>query len=151
MKLGHLLYAVLSCPQNRNAWRLKSRHAFVAPAQQLISSSNNKIRNPELWADHRWNAEWENNTTRLRTFIPDTGTHHPGMTLTRTAWIRLNRFRAGVGRFFSCLHKWGIASSVACECGAEEQTVDHVALECPIFRPPHGQHAVFPLWKLYTE
>jgi len=23
-------------------------------------------------------------------------------------------------------------------CGAEEQIVDHVVLQCPILRPPHG-------------
>ena len=38
-----------------------------------------------------------------------------------TSWIR-----TGVGRFHSCLYKWGMASA-ACACGAEEQTVDHVA------------------------
>jgi len=31
----------------------------------------------------------------------------------------------------------GMASSAACECGAEEQTIDHVVLQCPIHRPPH--------------
>jgi len=35
-----------------------------------------------------------------------------------------------------------MASSVACECGAEEQTVDHVVLQCPIYRPPHGLHCL---------
>jgi len=33
-----------------------------------------------------------------------------------------------VERFRSCLHKWVMASSAACECGVEEQTVDHVVL-----------------------
>jgi len=28
-----------------------------------------------------------------------------------------------------------MASSAACECGAEEQTVGHVVLQCPIHRP----------------
>jgi len=59
------------------------------------------------------------------------------MTLPRRAWVRLNRLRTGVGRFRSCLYKWGMASFAACECGAE-QTVDHVVLHCPIHRPPHG-------------
>ena len=45
---------------------------------------------------------------------------------------------AGVGRFRSYLHRWGIASSAVCECGAEDQTVDHVVLQRPIHRPPHG-------------
>jgi len=28
--------------------------------------------------------------------------------------------------------------SAACECGAEEQTVNHVVLQCAIHRPLHG-------------
>jgi len=31
---------------------------------------------------------------------------------------------------------------IACECGAEEQTVDHVVPEGPIHRPPHGLHSL---------
>jgi len=83
--------------------------------------------------------------TALRIFIPDTGTHPPGMTLARNAWVRLNRFRTGVGHFRSCLYKWGTASFAACECGAEEQTVDHVVLQCPIHRSPHGLHGMIVL------
>jgi len=30
------------------------------------------------------------------------------------------------------------ASSAACECGAGEQTVDHVVLHCQIYRHPYG-------------
>ena len=48
----------------------------------------------------------------------------------------------GVGRFRSCLYKWGMASSSACECGAKEQTVDHIVLQCPIHRPLHGLHGL---------
>ena len=54
----------------------------------------------------------------------------------------LNRLRTGVGRFRSCLYKWGMASSAACECGAEEQTAGHVVLQCPIHRPPHELHGL---------
>ena len=31
-----------------------------------------------------------------------------------------------------------MASTVACECGAEEQTADHVITSCPIYRYPNG-------------
>jgi len=67
---------------------------------------------------------------------------HPlsGVTLLRTARVRLNRLRSGVERLRSCLHKRGMVSSAACECGAEEQTVDHVVFVCLIHRPPHGLH-----------
>ena len=66
----------------------------------------------------------------------------PGMTLPRRAWVRLSHLRTSAGRFRSCLYKWGMASSAAYECGAEEQTVDHVVLHCPIHRPPHGLHGL---------
>jgi len=49
---------------------------------------------------------------------------------------RLNRLRTGVGRFRSCLYKWGMASSVTCECGGDEQIVARVVLQCPIHRTP---------------
>ena len=62
----------------------------------------------------------------------------PGVTLPRRAWVRLNRFSTGAGRFRSCLYKLSMASSAACECGEEEQTVDHVALQCPLHRHPQG-------------
>ena len=65
------------------------------------------------------------------------------MVLPRTVRVRLNRLRIAVGRFRYCLYKWGMSSSAACECGAEEQTVDHVVvLQCPIHRPPHGLHGL---------
>jgi len=62
---------------------------------------------------------------RLRTFIPDIDTHLPGMALPKTAWIRLNHLPSGAGRFRTCEHKWGVATSTAYECGAEEQTIDY--------------------------
>ena len=65
-------------------------------AQSLISSSDKNIRSAALWADHQWNAEWLNNPTRLSTFISITSTHPPGMTLPRTAWVRLKTASAAV-------------------------------------------------------
>jgi len=72
------------------------------------------------------------------------------MTFPRRAWVRLNRLRTGVGRFRSCMYKWDMASSAACECGGE-QTVDHVVLHCPIHRIPHGLHDLTVLDKETTE
>ena len=36
------------------------------------------------------------------------------------------------------MHKWGLAPSPNCKCGASEQTADHVLTTCPIHRAPHG-------------
>ena len=108
MEPGHLLGSEFTCPSNGNARHLKSRHPFVPDAQKLISSSDYNNRCAALWVDHRRNAEWLENTTRLRTFIPDIGTHPLGMTMPRTAWVRLNHLRTGVRHFRSYLHTWGM-------------------------------------------
>ena len=100
---------------------------MIALAAQLICSTDNNIH-AALWVDRQWNAEWLDNATRLRTCIPDTGTHPSGMT------------------FRSSLRKWDMAWSAVCECGAEEQTVGHVVLQCPIHRPPRECMA----WRFWT-
>jgi len=35
-----------------------------------------------------------------------------------------------------------MTSSAAYDCGAKEQTDDHVVLQCPIHRPPLGLHCL---------
>ena len=50
---------------------------------------------------------------------------------------QLNRFRAGFRHFCSCFHKWGMASSEACECGPEEQSIGHAVFYYTIHQPPH--------------
>jgi len=149
MKPGHLLHSALIHPLGAAARRLKLRHPFVPAAQHLISFSDNNNILAAQWVDHQWNPEWADDPTRLRTLIPDTGTP-PRMTLPRRAWVQLNRLHTGVGRFRSCLYKWGMASSAACKCGTE-QTVGHVVLHCPIHRPPHGLHGLTVLDDETTE
>ena len=61
-----------------------------------------------------------------------------GMSLTRTAWVKLNGLRTGDGCFGSSMHKWSLASLAKCECGASEQTADHIILAYPIPRAPRG-------------
>ena len=71
-------------------------------------------------------------------YIPRVSTRPIGMSLTRTAWVKLNRLRTGVGRFGLFMHKWGLAPSAKCECGASEQTADNIILTCPTHRAPRG-------------
>ena len=62
----------------------------------------------------------------------------PGMRLSKPALVRLNRLRTGVGLFRSLMHKWSMACTASCECGAEEQTENHIITSCPIYRHPLG-------------
>ena len=122
--------------------RLKSRHPFVPAARDLLQKCRDLNISAAGWADYVWRTEWEANTSRLRSLVPVAGPSPPGMDLPRLAWTRLNRLRTGVGRFRSSMHRWGLASCAACECGAEEQTADHVILDCPMYRAPNGMHGL---------
>ena len=102
----------------------------------------------QFFWQHTCGAVWADNPTRLRTSIPDTGTHTPGMTVPRRTWVRLNRLRTGVGRFRSCLYKWGMASSVACE-----RRTNRRPCRPPLSNPstPHGLHGLTVLDHETTE
>ena len=78
MEPGHLFHSALTGPSSANAQDLKSRHPFAPPEQHLIRSSDNDKKRAAQWAVHQWNAVWTDNTTKLRIFILDTGTHPPG-------------------------------------------------------------------------
>ena len=126
-----------TCSSVGNARHLKSRHPPHNNSSVHLTTTTEMRRTGRI--TDRMRGGWRN-TTRLRTFIPDTGTHTPGMDLPRTVWVRLNRLHTGVGRFRSYLHKWGMVYSAACECDVEEQTVDHVflAVESVQCWPPYG-------------
>ena len=91
-----------------------------------------------LGVTRSWLTEYCKNAFRIRAFVPGTGARPVGMGLPRAAWVKLNRLRTGVGRFHSSMHKWCLAPSPNCECGASEQTADYDLTACPIHRASHG-------------
>ena len=56
------------------------------------------------------------------------------MGLPRKSWVKFNRLRTGVRRLHSSMYKWDLAPSSNSECGAIEQTADHVISACSIRR-----------------
>ena len=121
----HILHGLLSGSSDTGQVRLRFRH----PPLGIHASE---------WTNHKWKTEYCENASRLRAFVPGTGARPVVMGLPRAAWVKLNRLRTGVGRFHSSMHKWSLAPSPNCECGASEQTADHVLIACPIHRAPHG-------------
>ena len=104
----HILYGLLSGSSDTRQVRLRSRRPFVSAARNLLDRLG--IRASE-WTNHKWNAEYCENASRLRAFVPRTGVRPVGLGLPRAAWVKLNRLRTGVGRFHSSMHKWGLAPS----------------------------------------
>ena len=138
----HILYGLLSGSSDTRQVRLRSRRPFVPAAQNLLDNRARLGIRASEWTNHKWKTKYCENASRLLAFVPEIGARPVGMGLTRAAWVNLNRLRTNVGRFHSSMHKWGLAPSPNCECGASEQTVDHVLTACPIDRAPHGARSL---------
>ena len=128
----HILYGLLSGSSDTRQVRLRSRRPFVPGARNLLDNlARLDIRASES-INHKWKTDYCEGASRLRVFVPGTGARPVGMGLPRAAWVKRNRLRISVGRFHSSMHKWGLAPSPNCECGASAQTEDHVLTACPI-------------------
>ena len=133
----HILYGLLSGSSDTRQVRLRSRRPFVPAARNRLDNLARLGIRASEWKNHKWNAEYCENDSRLHVFVPETGARPVGVGLPRAAWIKLNRLRTGVGQFHSSMHKWGLAPSPNCECGASEETANHVLTAWPIHRAPH--------------
>ena len=122
----YILYGLLSGSSDTRQVRLRSRRPFVPGAWNLLNNLARLGIRASEWTNHKWKTEYCKNASRLRAFVPGTGARPVGMSLSRAAWVKLNRLRTDVGRFHSSMHKWDLAPSPNCECGASEQTADHV-------------------------
>jgi len=125
-----------------NARHLKSRYPFVHLCPPYDNSSVHLTTTTEVRRSGRTTDGMRSSWRALRDSVLLSLTSAPTLpelALSRTAWVRLKRHLCtGFGRCRSSLHKWGMALSAACECGAEEQTFDQVVLHCTIHQPPHG-------------
>ena len=114
---NHILHGLLSGSSDTRQVRLISRRPFVPGAWNLLDNLARLGICASEWTNHKWNAKYCENASRLRAFVPETSARPVGMGLPRATWIKLNRLRTGVGRFHSSMHKWGLAPSPNCECG----------------------------------
>ena len=87
-------------------------------------------------------AEWQLSTSRLCEYILSPSKYCPGSDLPRKSWVKLDRLRTGVGRLNADIWRWGLSKSPASDCGADQQTSDHIFTECPLYHPPIGLHGL---------
>ena len=135
---NHILHGLLSESSDIHQVRLRSRRPFVPVSRNLLDNLARFGIRASKWTNYKWRTEYCENASRLRAFVPETGARPVGTGLPRAASVKLNRLQTGVGRIHLSMHKWGHASSPNCECGASEQTADHVLTACSIHRAPHG-------------
>ena len=135
---GHILYELLAGSTHGYRERLKSRRSFVPAARKLLQDLTELDIRAAQWNDYKWSMEYSECSSDLCAFIPRTSIRPMGMGLPRSSWVRLNHLQAGVGCFQSFMHKWGLAPTSNCKCGAAEQTAEHIILTCPIHRAPTG-------------
>ena len=134
----HILHGQLVGKQDAHQGRLRSRRPFVPAAWKLFDSLSELDIRVKQWTKHKWNADYLENTSRVRAFIPRVSLRPLGMNLLRTFCVRLNRQRTGVGRFHLSMYKWGLAPLPNCECVAIEQTADQGISSCLLHHVPRG-------------
>ena len=122
----HILYDFLGGSSDTRQVRLRSRRPFELAARNLLDNLARLGICASEWTNHKWKAEYCENASRLRAFVPGTGAMPVGMGLSRAAWVKLNRLRTGIRRLHSSMLKWGLAPSPNCKCGASKQTENHV-------------------------
>ena len=141
----HILHGQFHESQDVCRERLKSRRSFVPAARKLLDSLSEMDVRAAEWTNTKWDMEYSANALSLHAFIPKASSRPLGMGLPRAAWVKLNRLRSGVGRFCSSMYKWGLAPLANCECGASEQTADHIISQCPIHQAPRGMFGLMVL------
>lgn len=118
------LHADLALPMTE---RLKSRKPAISTAKILHTSQfNPKEVWKENWTTVGLNSQlfnFENHSARSKEF-----------TLPRKLWCNLNRLRTGHGRCKAMLHKWILADDPSCECGCAKQTMNHLVMDCPVYK-----------------
>ena len=109
-----------------------SNPPFVPTARELLNKVALSVASVAQWADYKWNVEWRQNTSRLNALIADISSLPLEISFTKIARVKVNRLQTGVGIFRSTTHKWGMAASADCDCGAKKQKSEHLVTSCPI-------------------
>ena len=78
----HILHGLLSGSSDTHQVKLRSRHLFVPGARNLLDNLARLGIRASEWTNHKWNAEYCENVSRLRAFVPETGARPVGLSST---------------------------------------------------------------------
>ena len=85
----HILYGLLSGFSDTRQVRLRFRRPFVPAERNLLDNLARIGIRASVWTNHKWKTEYCEGASRLRAFVPGTGTRPVGMGLPRAAWVSL--------------------------------------------------------------
>ena len=74
----HILYGLLSGSSDTRRDKLRSRRPFVPAAQNLLDNLAGLYIRASEWTNHKWKAEHCENASKLRVFVPGTGSRPVG-------------------------------------------------------------------------
>lgn len=107
--------------------RLKSRKPSVNTAKEMHTSGYDPgMEWKRLWLDANISSplfNFDQHKSNTKEFF-----------LPRKVWSNLNRLRTRHGKCNDLLFKWRFTSDPSCECGARNQTTDHLLWDCPIYK-----------------
>ena len=86
---NHILHGQLIEPQAASKETLKSRHSFVPAVWKLLHNLLELGVHAAQWTNLTWDTKHSKSTSVLSVYIPRASTRPTGMSLTRTAWIKL--------------------------------------------------------------
>ena len=104
-----------------------AQRSLVRNSPYLIAQD---LRTRGFNVQNEWKANWNNDPPSNSFLIQDPTSRVNGFNLDRKDWVSLNRFRTGYGRSGEILHKWGMRSTSACNCGDPIQSMSHI-IQCP--------------------
>lgn len=106
----------------RNELRLPSRKPFWTKANDIGYTNYSPM--------NEWLEQWESRQVTNWNLIEDPSCKVEGFDMKRRSWCQLNRIRTNHGRCNVTMHIWNRHIAPDCDCGHENQTIDHIVNEC---------------------
>lgn len=102
--------------------RLKSRRPVIKTAKTLLDEN--------LTIEQRWESSWNRAVPPEVSQYLNTHDKPAGFDLPRRIWKIANRIRTNHGLCRDSLHKWDKITDPLCDCGRDNQTIQHIVENC---------------------
>ena len=100
LDLDHIMYDLLSRFSDARQERQRSKRPFVPAVRSLLNNLARLGIRASGWTNHKWNAEYYENTYRLRVFIRVAESESEVLGRSRSRTVKRTRSRVGVGIFY---------------------------------------------------